>query len=581
MADQNLIRNQVQAQLPAGSGVDFNMGALATTAKAVNQITGQAIQAASGSEKRKRQSAGIIEKRKRDQNELATEADMVELTSFVTGISTSYGLALAAETDPQKIDKINNDYQKEVEKFINNPRNMRNKRSLLKANKLYKLNSQRIFKGPAELRKASLLKQGNIAKFQSGIAFVKDNPLQTDKEFKAKLEYNYDKLVEMGVYQQGEIKLRIDRDMKQKEVDMTKTVTAQFQTQVNEHARYAENLIGFLKTDKALQADSKKQAAAISEVLSEYDVKVKNEIDGYRTGIEETKLDDKEKRFFLKQIDTNLSYQKSYLSKLSSQINAEQKNAESDSIVKFQAEWALKRPNQMAPLSVLKAAGLPNDFIEAYQKGFIAKKSTQQDFVKDTVKMGSIADRVMNLTPESDPVLFNQLVRDAASIDNSTLRNQALAMIEDRRKPDRFNDPVNKEINLAMKQLPKDLFTKGIDIPSKTTGVSFTSNPEFSQGQVWQSLENIKREARAIYQKQGLEASSIFINNEVGKINDKDTKGKTLESYLQRTYKTDRFRKPPRQIKGQGFPAFQENTILIDGVKYLVDPNTKTLQQIK
>ena len=577
MADSDLIQDAVQ---PVGgsSGVslDTGVGSLQNAGNAINKLMGQV-----------RADEEYKESYRRKQNEDIAKSDMTSFSAFLTDQKTQFDIELSKAQTREQMDKIVNNYRKTVNGQINGSNAagvpyFRNRMGKDKATEYLKGYQTQITR-QMELQHEKVTQKQNIDNYEYAISHIKQNPL--DPQYLDKLEAIYDNLIELGpdVMNEGEKRERLMIDKKQQIRGVADNATAIFQTHLNKLAEDYNTEIGRIQTIAANEKLSAQEAdILIKAAIKRYETGVNSQVGEYKKVINGSELTNTEKRSYLKSVDTNTKYADGFMKQIQSQMKEQQVRQENFAIQSFQ-DWQVKNPSQMAPLNVLRQAGLPDDYINAYQKSWIGINRTKAkaasdkledkreafNSMKDSIAIArNIDKRLQNLNPYSPPELFKQMRYDLLQITNTKLQTQIEARIKQKEDKAKYLQPLEDVLSARSATLEGIFKDFDLSIPGWNNDRALRLN------EIEEIKFNISQMARKEYEKTGdMQKAIDFVSREYNKLEDEETQQGTVNQYLDRNRGFDQ-----NDFIGGAFSGIQlqQNEYLIEqtqedgSIKYII-----------
>jgi len=547
VADKDLIRDPVQAQ-NANSGINanFNLDNMQKSQQAIGSMLNSGTRAFGVQEKAARQAA----------QEQAT-AQMVKYTAFLTKYDNDFKVAISQTSDPEELKQMAEEWEAEARDWI--PKNLSSKISQNAANENLTKNSPALFHNAAKNRIAYIEKVDNITNLNMGIDSVMSQVMKDDKIAKEEMGGYFDQLYKMGAITEEQSYQQLEIKMKQRQRDKAVYETAIFQTSINTLNENANKDYADLAMT-AGQIKGSVSAAQFKTIEDTFNYDQAEAIKIYKEKIVALDLTVPEERQILSKLDADAGSRSRYLKSVKKQVDDQIVKQQNFNIMVFQEKT---NPSVRQSLDQLRSAGLPDNYIMAYQKGWNTKEAANTaKYVSDFHKKvsGEIAKNKINseasimyrdmedMTPFTDEREVQTLRLKIAEMGDSTIEAQLNKQLNSKTDKKIYNEQIDSYISKRSKEIGAAIDDADVQVlkPKKEqnqflqyarfrypgVGLLFSDYKDITAGQRWTAQHNMEEEARRINNTQGFEPAQKFINDFFDKVSDDDLKVKAITSML-------------------------------------------------
>ena len=406
---------------------------------------------------------GTQEGKQRKENEAKANLQVMKGKAELKNNNKNYILALQNANTPEEIDKVRDEYTKNAEAILNNPKNTGIGRSKEELNNFYSVNKESMFTQPAIEQGLQLKRRNDFSNYETAVNdAIQDSNISNQSANQTIKDAN-DDMVEAGYITQQEANQATEKAIDDRNIYQATELTALTRNNIeNIYRTHSQTAAEIATMNTDVKGGKKAQAEAYKDLQN----KLKNEIKAqqkahYDLIYNNEDLTQVQKQRLLSNVNNYASTYETLMRTTYDKIKSAKLDAQANDMNSLNMAYG-NNPNKLWTPDELKRT-YPNlsekdisKFIDEQSDRQASKKRTADQIAKDTredTKIMSELDGIFNAISLSGGVIDGErrmeISQKIGQIKNTTLKSQASELLDFTAplNPAKAKDPRHKALN--------------------------------------------------------------------------------------------------------------------------------------
>jgi len=406
---------------------------------------------------------GTQEGKQRKENEAKANLQVMKGKAELKNNNKNYILALQNANTPEEIDKVRDEYTKNAEAILNNPKNTGIGRSKEELNNFYSVNKESMFTQPAIEQGLQLKRRNDFSNYETAVNdAIQDSNISNQSANQTIKDAN-DDMVEAGYITQQEANQATEKAIDDRNIYQATELTALTRNNIeNIYRTHSQTAAEIATMNTDVKGGKKAQAEAYKDLQNKLknDIKAQQEAH-YDLIYNNEDLTQVQKQRLLSSVNNYASTYETLMRTTYDKIKSAKLDAQANDMNSLNMAYG-NNPNKLWTPDELKRT-YPNlsekdisKFIDEQSDRQASKKRTADQIAKDTredTKIMSELDGIFNAISLSGGVIDGErrmeISQKIGQIKNTTLKSQASELLDFTAplNPAKAKDPRHKALN--------------------------------------------------------------------------------------------------------------------------------------